>query len=66
MKVSLHAQIVWLESQVEHMKTTLPLAINSRRLTVEAARAKMNAAEAALETLIQMRDLTKPKEAAHG
>lgn len=59
MTADINQQIFWLEGHIKHMKRSLPDAVASGRLSGEAATYKLTAACCALQTLTQLRGLTR-------
>ncbi|MES2148618.1 MAG: hypothetical protein V4508_02385 [Pseudomonadota bacterium] len=62
MTVTIHQQIDWLESQIRHMKISLPRGVDAGRVSTEHATHKMACAQATLQTLTQLRGIVRGEE----
>lgn len=55
--MNINQQITWLDQQLRHMKSHLPIAVAEGRVSEQHATHKLACAQAALETLTQLRGL---------
>lgn len=59
---TIHQQIAWLEHQLRHMRQHLPEVVAQGRMSEEHASHKLGCAEAALQTLTQLRGIVRGEE----
>lgn len=66
MMTSIDQQIEWLERQVRHQRKLLPQQVEAGRMTEEGAVFALACASSALQTLTQLRALTRSAQAPKG
>lgn len=66
MNMNINQQIAWLEQQLRHMRSRLPMAVTEGLVSEEHATHKLACAQAALQTLTQLRGLVAGKGIKNG
>ena len=66
MTATINQQIAFVRDQIANMKVKLPIAVQEGRMSAEYAARKLETAKATLNTLTQLRAITRGDEVQHG